>query len=142
MKEPDRLLNELTAAPYAIARQIAADIEILTKAGQTRVAGGGDREYRTGFRVRLRKAEKVVGQRLWQNHQISLYVARRQTCGVAGEFTLSKSQPFTGAGGGTPLSRVVHRSIRMFAQIILAQIREARPCQPSLPQLWPSEKPS
>ena len=45
--------------------QIAADIEILTQMRYARVAGLGDAEHWTRFRVRLRESKEIVGQNLW-----------------------------------------------------------------------------
>ena len=64
MRDLGRLFDQFAAAPDAVARQIGADVEILAQARQARVAGLGNREHRTGFRVRLGKAQEVVSQRL------------------------------------------------------------------------------
>ncbi len=68
VKEIERLLDQLAAAPHPIPRQIAADIEILAQTRQARVAGIGYREHRAGLRVRLGEAQEIVGQRLRQNY--------------------------------------------------------------------------
>src|SRR5258708_5934813 len=78
IKELGRLCDEFAAPPHPITRQIAADIEILPQIRHTRVAGLGDGEHRTRLRVRLRESEKIMGQHLWQDDQISLDITRSQ----------------------------------------------------------------
>src|SRR5437899_44624 len=110
MKEVERLFDELAAPPHAIARQIAADIEILAQARQARVAGFGDREHRTGLRVGLGKAQEVVGQSLWQNDEIGLDITRSQPRGITREVTGTNAQALARAGRDTPLNRFVHHT--------------------------------
>ena len=101
VKEIEGLLDQFAAAPNAIARQIAADVEILTQTRQRRVAGLGNRQDRAGLGVRLGEAKEIVGQRLWQDHQVGLDVSRRQARRVAGEIARAYPQALAPAGFDT-----------------------------------------
>src|SRR6516162_10105784 len=108
MKEVERLFDQLAPTPHAIAGQIAADIKIFAQTRQPRLAWSGNCEHRTGLRVGLSKAQEVVGQRLWQNDQIGLHIARRQTSRRAGEVTGPNPQALARAGCDTALNDFVH----------------------------------
>jgi len=122
MKEVERLLDQLAPAPHAITRQIGADVEIFTQTGQVRVAGPGNREHRTGLRVGLGEAQKVVGQRLRQNDQIGLHVAGRQTRRRTGEIPRSNAKTLAHTSCDTSTYRFIHQSIPIFCAIILPHI--------------------
>src|ERR1700724_1520334 len=110
MEEVSWLFHELALTPHPIARQIAADIEILTQIRHTRVAGLGDGEHWTRLRVRLRESKEIVGQHLWQNDQIGLDITRSQPRCITREVAGTNAQSLARAGRDTPLNRFGHHT--------------------------------
>src|ERR1700737_2317039 len=106
MEEISWLFDELALTPHPIARQIAADIEILTQIRHTRVAGLGDGEHRTRLRVRLRESEEIVGQHLWQNDQIGLDITGSQPRRITREVAGTNAPLPGGAGRAPPPTRL------------------------------------
>src|SRR5436190_10205059 len=102
MRNLRRLRDELATAPNTVARQIGAYVEILAQARHVRIARLGDREHRTGFRVRLSEPHEVVGQRLRQNDEVGLDVAWRQSRRRPGEVARAYPQSLAPTGFDSP----------------------------------------
>ena len=68
VKEIEGFLDQFAAAPNAIARQVAADVEILTQTRQRRVAGLRNRQDWARLGVSLGEAQEIVGQHPRQDH--------------------------------------------------------------------------
>ena len=77
-KEHTRLGDELAVFPDAVARQIGADIKIVTECRHARIARGGGADQRTWFGIEVAEVQEIGRQRLRQNGKVTLHVARRE----------------------------------------------------------------
>jgi hypothetical protein len=116
------LLNQFTIAPDPVSRQISADVEIVPKRRQARVAGLGHGQHRAGFGVGLGKAQKIVGQRLGQDHEVGLHIAGGEPGGGAGQFAAAAAPPGAGSGLDALLGCCTHRSILYTCKILLRRV--------------------
>src|SRR5690606_3453948 len=66
------LLRQFAVAPYAVLRQVAADVDVLPQLGQSDLAWFADRKYRAGLGIALAKTQKITRQHLRQDHQVAL----------------------------------------------------------------------
>jgi hypothetical protein len=89
-------LYQLAVPPYAVARQVGSDVQILAECGKSRVARLGDGEQGARTRVRLCEADKIVRQRARQDNEIRLHQAGRQAGGGPGDRTGADTQPLNG----------------------------------------------
>ncbi len=78
-----RFVDQHAVAPDAIARQVAAQVEILAERGQQRAARLGHADQRAGRRVGAAVGGEIVGPGGRQDHQVALRVARRGAAGIA-----------------------------------------------------------
>jgi hypothetical protein len=103
MRDLFRLFDQFAATPDAVAWQVGANVEILAKARQARVARLGNRENRTRLRVRLGETQEVMGERARQNYEICLDVTRRQPRRRPGEVSRANTQSLAPAGFDTSI---------------------------------------
>jgi hypothetical protein len=89
------LVDQLTVAPDAVARQVAADVDVLAERGQRRLAGVAHGQQRAGLGVALAVAQEIVRPVTRQDHDVALDVAIGQAAGVR--------SPRAGPEGSTPL---------------------------------------
>src|SRR5262249_19128251 len=73
--------DEFAVFPDPVARQIRADVEILSQFGHARIAGRRRSNERAGLWIELAKAQEVGRKRLRQNGKVTLHIARRGTRG-------------------------------------------------------------
>src|SRR5262249_35489103 len=79
------LIDELAAPEHAVARQVGADVKIISQGRQPKVAGRGGRQQRARLRIEVAEAQKMAGEILRQDREISLHVAGRDAGGLAVE---------------------------------------------------------
>ena len=83
-RDVGRLVDELAPPPDAVARHIAADVDVGAKRGEHRVAGLGHREQRARLGVALAVAQKVLGVRARQDDDVALHMVAGEAAGVRG----------------------------------------------------------
>ena len=99
--------DEFAISPHAVSRNIGTDVEILSKSGQMWIACFRYGQQWARLRIALAKAQKIVGQRGWQDRYVALDVIRRRTAGVSFPGSRTNGQTRIDAGLGcqheTPL---------------------------------------
>src|SRR5262249_27576377 len=68
---------------HTVARQIGADVEVVGKRRQAKIAGRRSREQRTRLGIELAEAQEVAGDVAGQNGEIALHVTRSDAGGLA-----------------------------------------------------------
>src|SRR5262252_7096363 len=76
-----------------VALQVGADVEIIGQGRQPKVAGRGGRKQRARLRIEVAEAQKMAGEILRQDREISLHVAGRDAGGLAGEPAGASGEP-------------------------------------------------
>ena len=95
-----RLVDQLAVLPDPVARQIGADVEILAQCRHARIAGRRRAEQRAGLRIELAEAQEIGGQRLRQDGEIALHIARREARGRPAMRAGADRQPRRKAAAG------------------------------------------
>ena len=93
-----RLVDELAVAEHTVARQIGADVEVVGKRRQAKIAGRRSREQRARLGIELAEAQEVAGDVAGQNGEIALHVTRSDAGGLALETACAGSEPRVAAG--------------------------------------------
>ena len=78
---------------------------------EARVARLGHAQHRARLRVRLGKPQEIVRQRLRQDHQVGLHIARRQARRRAGERARADAQPLRATQRKSPIRQRVHHNL-------------------------------
>src|SRR5260221_8478216 len=85
MPDVGRLLHQFTVVEYAVARHVAAHVDVRAKRWQRRVARRADGKHRAGLGIELAEAQEIRGLRLRQDHHVALHAAAGEARGVAGD---------------------------------------------------------
>ena len=77
--------DQFAVAPYAIAGQVGAQIDVVAEHRHEAAAGFGHADQRTRCRIGAAIGGEIVRPRLRQHDEVALRVARRHAAGVAAE---------------------------------------------------------
>ena len=98
--------DHLAVLPDAVERDVGADVEILAQRRQAPVARLGRAEQRAGLGIESAEAHEVGGERLRQDGEVALHVARREPAvGARCEPARTASRAATPLLGAGPSSR-------------------------------------
>ncbi|MNL35231.1 hypothetical protein D3C87_1572470 [compost metagenome] len=84
--------HQFAILPYAVARDIAADIDVLAQFGQRGIARLGHGQQGTRFWVALAEMQEIRRQRTRQDGQIGLHMARGKVGGGSRQLAAARVQ--------------------------------------------------